>query len=202
MAVVGRIARPHGIRGQLIVNPDTDFPQDRFVPDAELFIRRGDRVEAVTITSVRFQQARPVIGLQGVDDMNAAQTYAGVELRIPMDRLMALPAGVFYQHDLIGCTVMTKSGEAVGAVRDVEGTAGATRLVVDSSDGELLIPLAAEICIGIDTQARRIVIAPPEGLLTLNAPDARGSRAERRQLERDLRGRHGEARARRRPGTS
>lgn len=202
MAAIGRIARPHGIRGQLIVNPDTDFPQDRFVPDARLFIRRGDRVEAVTVTSVRFQRERPVLGLQGVDDMNTAQTYAGVELRIPVDRLMPLPAGVFYHHDLIGCAVMTKGDEAVGTVRDVEGTAGATRLVVDSSHGELLIPLAAEICVAIDTQARRIVIAPPEGLLTLNAPDARGSRAERRQLVRNSRGRRAGAGESSRPGTS
>lgn len=202
MAVVGRIARPHGIRGQLIVNPDTDFPQDRFVPDARLFVRRGDGVEAVTVTSVRFQQARPVIGLQGVDDMNAAQTYAGAELRIPVERLMPLPAGMFYQHDLIGCTVVTDGGAGVGAVRGVEGTAGATRLVVDSSDGELLIPLAAAICVLIDTQARRIVIAPPEGLLTLNAADPRGSRAERRQVSKEAHARRGGAGARGRPGQS
>jgi 16S rRNA processing protein RimM len=206
MAVVGRIARPHGIRGHLIVNPDTDFPQDRFVADAKLFIRREGRVEAVTITSVRFQQARPVIGLQGVEDMNAAQTLSGAELRVPVDRLMPLPAGVFYQHDLIGCTVVTQSGSSVGAVRDVEGAAGATRLVVESSDGELLIPLAAEICIGIDTGTRRIVIVPPEGLLTLNAPDGRGPRAERRALARqkakNARGMRRGAGPRRRSSTS
>ncbi|MBM3769825.1 MAG: 16S rRNA processing protein RimM [Acidimicrobiia bacterium] len=202
MAVVGRIARPHGIRGQMIVNPDTDFPQDRFVPDATFFVRRGDAVEAVTITSVRFQQQRPVIGLRGVGDMNAALGYAGAELRIPIDRLVTLPTGVFYQHDLVGCTVVTEDGTAVGTVRDVEGAAGATRLVVDAGDGELLIPFAAEICVAIETQARRIAIVPPEGLLTLNAPGPRGSRAARRGASGTPRRKRGGSKAQRRPGTS
>lgn len=184
MALVGRIARPHGIRGQLIVNPDTDFPHDRFVPDAVLFVRRGEAVEGVTITSVRFQQERPVIGLHGIDDVDTAHEYAGAELRIPMDRLMRLPDGAFYHHDLIGCAVVTVDGAACGVVRAVDGTAGATRLVVDSNGDELLIPLAVEICVAIEPAVRRIVIAPPEGLLTLNAADPRGSRAARRGRRR------------------
>ena len=60
MALVGRIARPHGIRGQVIVNLETDFPEDRFRPGAQLFVRRNGVVEAVTVTTVRFQQERPV----------------------------------------------------------------------------------------------------------------------------------------------
>jgi hypothetical protein len=65
MAVVGRVARPHGIRGQVIVNPETDFPEERFHPGAELFVNRAGRAEPITITTVRFQQQRPVIGLRG-----------------------------------------------------------------------------------------------------------------------------------------
>lgn len=201
MALVGRIARPHGIRGQVIVNPDTDFPHDRFVPDAVLFVRRGEAVEGVTITSVRFQQERPVIGLRGIADVNAAQEYAGAELRIPMDQLMRLPDGAFYQHDLIGCAVVTEDGTACGVVRGIDGTAEATRLVVDSNGNELLIPLAVEICVGIEPAARRIVIAPPEGLLTLNAADPRGSRAERRGRRKAAHRRDGESKTSKAPDT-
>ena len=67
MAVVGRIARAHGIRGQVIVNPETDFPEERFLPGAELFVNRGGGVEPVTVTTVRFHRERPVIGLRGVE---------------------------------------------------------------------------------------------------------------------------------------
>lgn len=169
MAVVGRVARPHGIRGQVIVNPETDFPGERFQPGAELFVNRAGRAEPITITTVRFQQQRPVIGLHGIDDMNAAATLAGAELRVPTDRLAILPPDTFYRHDLIGCTVETSDGAVVGLVEDVEGTLGGSRLVVRAKGGtEVLVPLAAEICRVIDPAAKRIVIDPPAGLLELN----------------------------------
>jgi 16S rRNA processing protein RimM len=168
MATVGRIARAHGLRGQVIVNLETDFPEERFQPGAELFVEREGRVEALTITTVRFHQARPVIGLRGVEDMNAATALAGIELRVPRESLAALPAGTFYRHDLVGCTVETSEGGRIGVVTAVEGDSAGSRLVVDTRGGELLVPLASEICPTIDPSARRIVIAPPEGLLELN----------------------------------
>jgi 16S rRNA processing protein RimM len=169
MALVGRIARAHGIRGQVIVNPETDFPGERFHPGAELFVNRSGRAEPITITTVRFQQERPVIGLRGVEDMNAASRLAGAELRVPIDRLAILPPDTFYRHDLIGCAVETTAGTLVGRVEDVEGTMGGSRLVVAAEGrGEMLVPLAAEICTVIDPEAKRIVIDPPDGLLELN----------------------------------
>jgi 16S rRNA processing protein RimM len=169
MALVGRVARAHGIRGQVIVNPETDFPGERFHPGAELFVNRSGRAEPITITTVRFHQGRPVIGLLGVEDMNAATGLAGAELRVPVDRLASLPADTFYRHDLIGCAVETKAGRHIGRVEDVEGTMAGSRLVVTAEGGgELLVPLAAEICIAIDPAAKRIVIDPPAGLLELN----------------------------------
>lgn len=169
MAVVGRIARAHGIRGQVIVNLETDFPETRFQPDAELFIERGGQLEALRLTTVRFQHERPVIGIHGVETMNDAEALAGYELRVPADRLAPLPGGTFYRHHLIGCRVETRSGQPVGAVSDVEGTAAGSRLVIDGPRGEILIPLATAICTTIDVEAKRIVIEPPEGLLDLNA---------------------------------
>jgi len=175
MATVGRIARAHGIRGQVIVNLDTDFPEERFQPGAALFIERDRRVEPLTITTVRFQQGRPVIGLLGVEDMNAAIALAGIELRVPREWLAPLPVGTFYRHDLVGCRVEMSDGRLIGVVTAVEGDSGGSRLVINTPGGELLVPLAAEICPTIDPAAGRIVIAPPEGLLELNQ-DRRGVR--------------------------
>jgi 16S rRNA processing protein RimM len=169
MALVGRIARAHGNRGQVIVNLDTDFPGERFWPGAELFTMRGGVVTPLTLTTVRFQSERPVIGLSGIETIEAAESLAGLELRIPAGQLAALPAGAFYHHDLVGCRVETRTGAPVGTVEAVEGTADASRLVVAGSAGEILIPLAADICTTIDVHARRIVIDPPAGLLDLNA---------------------------------
>ena len=168
MALVGRIARAHGIRGQVIVNPETDFPEDRFQPGAELFIERGGRIEALKVTSARFHGARPVIGIDGVETMNDAGTLAGRELRVPVEQLAALPADTFYRHDLVGCVVETRDGTRIGPVTDVEGTMAGSRLVVDGAGGEVLIPLVAAICTVVDPAGRRIVIDPPEGLIEAN----------------------------------
>ena len=141
MAVVGRIARAHGIRGQVIVNLETDFPETRFRPGAEVFVNRGGRVEALTMTTVRFQRERPVIGLRGVDDMNTAEKLAGVELRVPVAWLAPLPEGTFYHHDLVGCSVETRAGGRIGVVKAVEGDRSGSRLVVETPKGEVLVPL-------------------------------------------------------------
>jgi 16S rRNA processing protein RimM len=183
MALVGHVARPHGIRGDMIVNPATDFPEERFAPGSELFVKRGQHVERVTVTRARMQQGRPVIGLTGVNDMNGALEYAGLEFRVPVGQLSTLPAGVFYRHDLIGCQVVTAGGSVVGLVRDVEGTMGGSRLVLQTDGGaEVLIPLADDICVSIAPADRRIVIDPPEGLLDLNVT---GQRARRRPERRE-----------------
>jgi 16S rRNA processing protein RimM len=168
MALVGRIARAHGIRGQVIVNPETDFPEDRFRPGAELFIERAGRIEALRVRTSRFHGARPIIGIEGVETMNDAETLAGCELRVPVGQLAALPADTFYRHDLVGCVVETRDGRRVGPVTDVEGSMTGSRLVVDGGAGEVLIPLVAAICTVVDPAAKRIVIDPPAGLLEAN----------------------------------
>lgn len=168
MALVGRIARAHGNRGQVIIDPATDFPEERFKAGSVLHIRRGDATERVTVASVRFHRGRPIIGLAGIETMDAAEALAGSELRIDVDALQALPAGSYYHHDLVGCQVETPRGEHVGRVSAVEGDAAGSRLVVESRGGEVLIPIAEGICLEIDVARRRIVVEPPDGLLDLN----------------------------------
>src|SRR5262249_61435868 len=107
--------------------------------------------------------------IDGVQTMDDAEGLAGYELRVPVDRLVPLPAGTFYRHDLIGCRVVTVDGRDVGAVSEVEGDLSGSRLVIQGAKGEIQIPFAWGICTAIDPAARRIVIAPPEGLLDLNA---------------------------------
>ena len=168
MVLVGRIARAHGIRGQVIVDPATDFPEERFKPGSVLSMRRDGATERVEVESVRFHRGRPIIGLAGVGTMNAAEALAGMELRVSVDALQPLPAGSYYHHDLIGCLVETPHGEPIGRVKSVEGDGAGSRLVVERADGDVLIPMVEGICAAVDIAARRIVVAPPEGLLDVN----------------------------------
>src|SRR2546422_11169601 len=98
MAVVGRIARAHGNRGQVILNLETDFPEARFHPGAEMFVMRGAGVEPLKLTSVRFHGERPVIGVAGVERIDAAEALAGLEFRVPAGQPASLPEGACYRR--------------------------------------------------------------------------------------------------------
>ena len=174
MVLVGTIARPHGLRGHVVVNPETDFVEERFKPGAIVWTRSNGTDRPLAIESARVQNGRPVITFEGYGSIEAVEPLAGLELRIPEDALQPLDAGVFYHHQLTGCAVQTAGGVSIGTVVRVDEGAGGALLVVNGSNGEVLIPLAADICVAIDVQARRISVDAPEGLLELNQPgDAR-----------------------------
>jgi 16S rRNA processing protein RimM len=118
---------------------------------------------------MRMHQGRPVLGLAGVETMDDAEALAGLELRVPESELVELPEGTYFEHQLVGCTVVTAAGAEVGTVRAVEGGAGATRLAIGSGADEILVPLVHAICVRIDVGLKRIVIEPPDGLLDVNA---------------------------------
>jgi 16S rRNA processing protein RimM len=195
MAVVGRIARTHGLKGHVIVNAETDFPDLRFHPDAEVFVKPRGEVERLTIGSVRFQRDRPIVALRGIDDIGAAERLVGAELRVPVEWLAPLPEGAFYRHDLVGCAVVTDAGDEVGTVKEIEGAGGGNRLVVETPSGDVLVPLAQDICTTIDIPGKRIVIAPPQGLLELNARPARSGRDAGSDADRHRDDLSGDARA-------
>lgn len=168
LVLVGFVARTHGIRGQVILNSETDFPEDRFRPGATLYARLGEgKIETLHVESARFQNGRPVLGLQGIASIDEAERLAGVELRIPASEQQSLPDGTYYHHELIGCGVVTREGQTVGSVTAVQGHGDATRLVVRGQRAEVLIPLAQEICT-VDVAAKKIVVTPPDGLLEVN----------------------------------
>lgn len=176
LVLVARVARPHGRRGEVILNPETDFPEQRFAPGNAVLTRRGSATERLVVRSVWFMKNRPVVGFDGFASIEDAETLAGCDLRVAADQLVALPPGVFYRHDLVGCRVETTGGDDVGEVVSVEGDGAASRLVVRGPRGEELVPLAEEMCPVIDPPGRRIVIAAPDGLLGLNET-ARSRRA-------------------------
>ena len=168
MALVGRVARPHGLKGQVVVNPQTDFVEERFARGAIVWTRSSMGDEQLTVASLRLQNGRPVVGFVGFERIEDVERLAGQELRVPEDALQPLRAGTYYEHQLIGCLVETTSGDVIGEVAKVEGGAGASRLVMDGPRGEILIPLAVDICVDIDVVKKMIRVNAPEGLLELN----------------------------------
>jgi 16S rRNA processing protein RimM len=169
MVLVGRVARPHGLRGQVVINPETDFVEARFRAGATFWTRSARGDEQLTVTSARVQNGRPVIGFEGFSSIEDVERLAGLDLRVPEEELQPLQPGMYYHHQLIGCAVETVAGERVGDVVRVVGGAAGSVLEVQGPRGEVLIPLAVEICVEIDVERKRIRIAPPEGLLDVNA---------------------------------
>jgi 16S rRNA processing protein RimM len=169
MVLVGRIARPHGLKGHVFVNPDTDFAEERFASGETFWTRSAHGDEQLVIRSARLQGGRPVVQFEGFDSIDDVERLAGLELRVPEETLRPLGEGVYYQHQLIGCVVATAAGERIGEVARVEGGAAGSLLAIDGAKGEILIPLAQDICTAVDIAGKRITVDLPEGLLELNA---------------------------------
>ena len=181
---MARVLRPHGRRGEVACEILTDFPQ-RFksLKSVELIGVR-DQARRVAVRSCWLSHSRggqAIFLFEGSDSISDAEKLVGLDVQIPLSERMALPSGSYYITDLAGCEVreaLTNSpagetGATIGRVRDVqipgEGLAGTPILVVDSPRGELLIPLAQDICVRVDTAARVINVVLPEGLRDLNA---------------------------------
>ena len=173
---LARVVRAHGIRGELACEILTDFPE-RLLKLREVWLADGHsetrRVAVVCCRLTGGRTPRALFQLESVTTRNEAERLRGCEIQVPLAERIALAAGRYFVTDLIGCEVFEGS-EMVGSVRDVQTTgekgAGASLLVVETLRGELLIPLAVEICRRIDTTARRIEVVLPEGLRELNRP--------------------------------
>jgi len=170
LLLVGRVARAHGIKGHVIVNPETDFMEERFRTGQRMLIGTADDAHEYEIQEVRFHQGRPIVRFAGLGTMNDAETLSGRELWLREADLEPLPSGTFYRHDLVGCEVRNKGGEVLGRVTAVEGSLDRSYLIVDE---HLMIPLVADICVAVDVAGRRVTVDPPEGLIDVNRPAGR-----------------------------
>ncbi len=179
---VARVLRPHGRRGEVASEILTDFPErltrlkQAYLFDGKRDVARGGDANAepagrrVKVRSCWISHSRggqAIFHFEGSDSISDAEKLVGLEVRIPLAERAPLPGGSYYVTDLIGCEVR-EDGAAIGLVRDVEFTGGTPILAVDSPSGEVLIPLAEEICVNVDLAARRIDVVLPQGLRELN----------------------------------
>jgi 16S rRNA processing protein RimM len=178
---VARILRPHGRRGEVAAEVLTDFPQRlKKLASVDLYNTQTHTVanggQPTAIRSCWLSHSRggqAIFHFEGSNSIDDAKRLVGLEVQIPLTHRMPLPGGSYYVSDLAGCDVIERGGQALGRVREVafsgEGVAGTPNLVVESPNGEILIPLAQDICIDVDLAGKRITVALPEGLLDLNA---------------------------------
>jgi 16S rRNA processing protein RimM len=188
---VARIIRPRGNKGEVLAELFTDFPA-RLSSRLQIFLRQAqNEPRAIGLQNFWVDRNHPEHGIfhfEGCSSIDAAEKFRGFDVLIPLADRVKLPAGKYFVSDLIGCSVfdnlmaeaklsspacaMEEAPRLVGTVQDVyfpgEGTAGTPLLQVQTAAGELLVPLAEDICRSIDVAARRIDVTLPEGLSELN----------------------------------
>jgi 16S rRNA processing protein RimM len=164
---VGRIGRPHGIRGEVVVGVRTDEPDVRFAVGSRLDTDSGG---PLTVASVRWQSGELIVRFDGVRDRTAAGELRGVWLSVDSGTLGSPDdPDEFRDHELIGLSVQTADGSVVGVVADVLHY-GQDLLEVRPTDagpaaGDILVPFVKAIVPEVDLAAGRLVIDPPPGLL-------------------------------------
>jgi 16S rRNA processing protein RimM len=188
---VARILRARGNKGEVAAELLTDFPE-RLPEMKEMFLRAESGARRGVVLREfwvdRNHPGKAVFHFEGIDSINDAEKLRGLEVQIPFGQRAEVPSGSFFVTDLIGCSVFEIAATAapmssspgslaeaptlLGKVRDVyfpgEGQPGTPLLAVDTSRGEVLVPLAEDICTMIEITARRIEVKLPEGLRDLN----------------------------------
>jgi 16S rRNA processing protein RimM len=185
--VLAHLLRPQGRKGEVLAELFTDFPE-RFEDHKRVFLARpgfnGEEEEARTADVIAFwlpvgkNEGRVVLQFAGIDTISDAETIAGLDVLVPREERLPLDDESVYISELIGCTVYD-GGKAVGVVDDVQFATtadGARRLedaapllAVISPDGdEVLIPYAKAFLVTVDTDARRIEMTLPAGLIEIN----------------------------------
>ncbi len=165
--VVGRVAKAHGITGELAIDVRTDSPELRFALGQKIQAKLRDGTSrSLTVSAARPHSGRLLVRFEEVVTRDVAESLRGTLLLGSTDDLP--PTGdpdEFYDHELEGLTAELVDGTKIGTVKEILHGPGGELLVVIRDSGEALIPFVREIVPTVDVRGGRVVIDPPEGLL-------------------------------------
>lgn len=167
MLLVGTVARPHGLGGEMAVEIASAFPE-RFRAGVRLLWRRGEQSRPLVIAAARPHGGRWLLRFEGVEDLRAARALAGGDILVAEEEAFPAPEGFYYSHRVEGWRCEKPGGEPLGTVSGLEQTAAGPLLTVRTPEGRpVLVPFVAAIVVEIDEAGRRIVLDPPAGLFEL-----------------------------------
>jgi len=168
LVAVARVAKAHGIRGELCMDSHADSPL-LFAPGATLYLAMGkSRPRPFVVRGCRENGGRFLVVLEGVADRNAAEALRGVEVLVPEADLPPPDEGEEYLHKLIGARVLLADESEVGVFTAILDTPGQLTWIITAKNGaEILFPAVPEFILGLDAPGGRIHIDPPPGLLEL-----------------------------------
>jgi len=170
--VVGRIGRPHGVRGEVTVEVRTDDPEQRFAPGSVLSTDPAAR-GPLTVAGTGRSGTIAILRFEGIADRAAAESLRGTLLMVDGNSLPPPEDDEYYDHQLIGLVAVTAAGARLGEVTDVLHLPASPVLSVRTpADIEVLVPFVAAIVPEVDLAGGRLVVVPPDGMFT--DPEAAG----------------------------
>ena len=163
--LVGRIRRPHGVRGELLVDVVSDVP-GRLAPGRQLWLETPDGAgRSVTVAANRSHSHGMLVLFEGLEDRNAVESLRGAVLEVERGTVKPAPAGSYYYFELSGCVCRDTHHGELGEVVDVIEDGGGLLLEVAAGERRLLVPFVEEYIATVDVDARRIELNLPNGLL-------------------------------------
>lgn len=165
LVAIARIVKPRGLRGELVGELLTDFPERFEALETVVGLFPDGTRRDLKIEDAWFQKDRIVLRFAGIDSIDEAEKLRGTEICVPEADAVELDEDEFFDWQLEGCEVRTVEDERIGTVREVMRTGGTENLVVGDGEREFLIPFAGSICIEVDVEKKLIRVDLPEGLL-------------------------------------
>lgn len=164
LVAIARVAKPRGLRGEMIADILTDFPE-RFEKVSRITAVLSDgSTEKLQLCNYWFQAGRVVLKFDAIDRIEDAERFRNADICVNESEVVDLESDEYFDWQLEGCRVETVESETIGIVTSVMRT-GATEILVVAGEKEFLIPFAEAICTEVDIENKRIVIDPPDGLL-------------------------------------
>lgn len=165
---VGKVVNTHGIKGELKIVTQTDFPEVRFAKGSELVLHNQ---ESGTLIPVKVEMAREhkgmyIVRFEGYPDINLVEKYKGWMLKVAESNLLELEPDEYYYHEIIGCAVFTEEGEQLGTISEILSPGANDVWVIERPKGKpLLIPVIDEVLLHVNVKEKKVTIRLMEGLL-------------------------------------
>ncbi len=165
LIAIGRAVKPFGIKGEMKIEPLTDFPE-RFKDLRSVYLVSPAGKELVCeVTSVRYAGGTPYLIFGGYESPEKAKELNGWFLKVPEEEAVPLPEGSYYWFELVGMEVFSESGEKLGRITEVFETGSNDVYVMKRGGKEVYIPATKEIVKQVDRKAKRMVIHLMDGLM-------------------------------------
>jgi 16S rRNA processing protein RimM len=163
--VIGRIVKPHGLKGEVVVEVLTDFP-GRFSEGLRVRLSGGaHEARELHIVAARPHHDRVLLTFEGISDVSMTETLRNAELSVSAQDISPRPPGYVYHWELEGAVAVDASGRELGRVTGLVDAAGRPLLVLATPRGEREVPFTAPIVVSVDVASKRVVLDPPPGLL-------------------------------------